>query len=187
MGKTKDTSKPKEGKHPGGRPTKYKPEFCDLIIKFFSTPAFEVVVVESSVEYFKDGGLKKQVEKKKPMPNKMPTFFGFARSIGVDQTSIPEWVKKFPEFSLAYKAAKQLQKEWLIANGLSGASPSAAFIFTAKNVTDMRDKMEVQNDITSNIKYFKLPQPYAKSKNGYTDPGVGVDTASRSANKGTGV
>ena len=31
-------------------------------------------------------------------------------------------------------------------NGLNGASPSAGYIFTAKNVTKMRDKVE--SDIT---------------------------------------
>lgn len=50
--------------------------------------------------------------------------------------------KDLQEFCHAFKVCKALQKDFLIHVGLSGASPSAAFIFTAKNVTDMRDKVE---------------------------------------------
>ena len=59
---------------------------------------------------------------------------------------IPLWEqerqKDFDEFRKAYMTCKQLQKDFLIHVGLSGASPSAFAIFTAKNVTDMRDKVE---------------------------------------------
>ena len=49
------------------------------------------------------------------------------------------------ELSKSYKEAKEVQKEFLMANGLVGASPPAAYIFTAKNVTDMKDKQEVEH------------------------------------------
>ena len=48
-------------------------------------------------------------------------------------------------FCNAYKLCKQLQQDFLMDNGLIGASPGAAYIFTAKNVTSMRDKVE--NDV----------------------------------------
>lgn len=46
------------------------------------------------------------------------------------------------EFSKAYKTCKQQQKDFLMDNGLIGASPASAYIFTAKNVAGMRDKVE---------------------------------------------
>jgi hypothetical protein len=49
------------------------------------------------------------------------------------------------EFCKAYKTCKSQQQDFLMDNGLIGASPASAFIFTAKNVTKMRDKVE--NDI----------------------------------------
>lgn len=57
------------------------------------------------------------------------------------------------EFHNSYKEAKELQKEFLMSLGLAGVTPSGAYIFTAKNVTDMRDKQEV--DLSSNGKEIK--------------------------------
>lgn len=131
----------------GGRPTKYKPEYCQQLIEYFDIDAYSKETIEKMTEYFKDGEVKKEVEKYKYVPNKMPTIFRFAQKIGVNEDTLVEWSKVNQEFSAAYKAAKEIQKEFLISLGLSGAAPSPAFIFTAKNVTDMKDKTET--DITS--------------------------------------
>lgn len=64
--------------------------------------------------------------------------------------------EQIEEFSKAYKEAKEIQKEFLIQNGLVGASPSAAYIFTAKNVTDMRDVQDHKHDVTLTFSLAQL-------------------------------
>ena len=58
----------------------------------------------------------------------------------------------FLEFS---DKAKDLQKEVLIQNGMAGLYDKTFAIFTAKNVTDMRDKVqtEVTHKETVKIEY----------------------------------
>lgn len=162
-----------------GRPSKYKPEFCEEMIKYFSVDAYRKETMEKSTEYFKDGVKKKESEKFKLVPNKLPTFFNFARSIGVSTEAILRWKEarigrleksavdkkdnrlfKYPQFRGAYNDVKQLQKEFLMELGLAGASPPASFIFVAKNITDMRDKIEVPVDGEGNpvTGFIILPQ-----------------------------
>lgn len=141
-----------------GRPSKFKPEFAEALVKFFDIEPYIKEVQEKLTEYYKDGEVKKESEKFRLVPNKMPTLYRFSKAIGVDYTTVWRWAekgelnedegKKCPEFETfcnAYKEAKELQKEFLINIGLAGAAPSAAFIFTAKNVTDMRDKQEIDH------------------------------------------
>ncbi len=137
----------------GGRPTKYKPEFCNKLLDYFTTDLFRKEVIKTATEYFKDGGIKKKSEEYKLVANEMPTLHGFSEKIGVSYETIRRWADEdgknyIDEFCVAYKEAKEKQKRFLISLGLSGISPAAAFIFVAKNVTDMRDKTEVSQTIT---------------------------------------
>lgn len=150
----------------GGRPTKFDPSFTTLLKEFFDVEPFALVKVETSTEYFANGKVKKTSEKTRPIPNKLPTLYSFAKSIGVSYWTVQNWMKEGEsiavideelaqeeknellakiELSKSYKEAKEVQKEFLMANGLVGASPPAAYIFTAKNVTDMKDKQEVEH------------------------------------------
>ncbi len=146
-----------------GQPTKYKPEYCEELIKFFDRAPFrEIEVVTKS-----KGGYEK-IEKKR-VPNQLPFFSAFARKIGVHVDTLHEWKKKHKEFSEAYKKAKALQKEFLIQNGLVGLYNATAFIFTAKNLTDMRDKTEVEHHIDSLgqllIQIQNAKRPWVKPEN----------------------
>lgn len=117
----------------GGRPTKYNDKYCQEIIEFFDKEPFKVMTSDNG--------------KVELMPCSLPTFERFAFKIGVHRDTLHEWLKKHPEFSDAYKKAKDLQKDILIQNGLVGAYDKTFAIFVAKNVTDMSDKVET--DITS--------------------------------------
>jgi hypothetical protein len=126
-------------KHAGGRPTKYKEEYCQEIVEYFDIdPTVEVDVVHT----YKNGDT---VEKSELRANNLRFLSGFARKIGVCHDTLLEWTKKHPEFSEAYKIAKSLQKEHLITCGLQGLFQSTAFIFTAKNITDMRDQKAIDH------------------------------------------
>jgi hypothetical protein len=133
-----------------GRPTKYKPEYAAAIIRWFSVPKHtQFLKKEVTIETTGRHECEYQM-----VASDLPTFEGFARSIEVNGDTVVEWAKaedengdrKYLEFSAAYKVAKDLQREFLIDNGLKGLYPPAAFIFTAKNITDMRDVQETKNE-----------------------------------------
>lgn len=131
----KATKPAEDGKHAGGRPTKYKAKYCEGIVKCFNILPTK-----------KDEG--------KRVANDLKFLSQYAREIGVCHDTLLEWCKKHPEFSLAYKKAKDLQREHLITCGLLGFYNPAAFIFTAKNIAGMKDKTETIHDVADELKDF---------------------------------
>ena len=119
-------------KNKGGRPTKYREEYCEQMIEYFDQEPYKV-----------DCNGKKD-------PNEFPTFSRFAVDIGVNRDTLKEWRNVHPLFSAAYKKCKELQRHILMTNGLMGLYAPAFACFTAKNVTDMRDKKEV--DVSGGMK-----------------------------------
>ena len=85
------------------------------------------------------------------MANRLPTLRNFAKSIEVSIDTVYEWIKQHEEFSDAFTHAKDLQKWFLIENGLNGCYNPMFAIFTAKNITDMRDKTETENNTNLNV------------------------------------
>ena len=128
-----------------GRPTKYRPEYCDSIIKYFrDAPKFETFVKERFTRTLKTGTVE-VTEKYGYRTSHMPEFFEFAEFIGVSDESVLRWKNKYIEFRGAYNKAKQYQKQWLVEVGLSGFAPPASFIFVTKNVTDMKDEQKIDH------------------------------------------
>ena len=142
----KPKTKPVEGvavpvKRPVGRPTVYQPEFVDMLIEFFSqSPTREVKNRDS-----------KGNETTQTLPGVFPTLARFATNIGVTKETLHDWATarnietgelRHPEFSSAYKKAKDLQEANLVEGTISGAYNSTFAIFTAKNVLGWRDKTE---------------------------------------------
>lgn len=129
-----------------GRPSKYDEKYCAEIVEFFDRPLFE---------YESQMILKKGVptEIKVRVPCRFPTFERFAFEIGVHRETLLNWCDKHPSFFDAYKKAKDLQKEILIQNTLSGLYEKTFAIFTAKNVTDMHDtyKQEYSGEVKMNM------------------------------------
>ena len=123
----------------GGRPTDYKEEYCDAIIEYFSIePQREI-----EIPHYK-GGEVTWVDKKF-VANPLPKFHEFAKSIGVTHQTLHNWKDEHKEFFEAYKECKELQKWFLIENGLNANYNASAYIFTAKNITDMRDTLHNEN------------------------------------------
>lgn len=121
-----------------GRPTKYKKEYCKKMFNFFNiSHTFDKEIIS----YDKDGNEKiSYIEK----PNILPTFEKFAVSIGVCVDTLNEWSKVHEEFSEAYKKCKNLQKDMLNDLAMRGFYNPTYTIFVAKNITDMRDKQEIE-------------------------------------------
>lgn len=132
----------------GGRPTKYRKEFCDAIIEYFSIEPNRQELVSTGTAYDKNGDVKFEKKEYKYFPNKLPTLFRFAEKIGVTMPTLHDWVDKHEEFASAYTRARELYTHFLVENGLMGLYNSQFAIFVAKNTTDMKDKVEVEHNVS---------------------------------------
>jgi len=135
-------------KKKNGRPTKYKPEYCQKMIEYFNIEPNYVskIITTGKNDYSK--------EEEKLLPSNLPTFEKFASLLDVNTDTLVEWSKKHKKFSAAYRKCKDLQKNILVANGLTGLYQGNFAIFVATNFTDMRHKNET--DITSGGKPVAL-------------------------------
>lgn len=136
-----------KGKKLGGRPSSYKPEYCKAIIKFFDIEPYKEVVKKRYTR--KDGEICEEFALR---ANDLRFFSQFSRSIGVSTDSLNAWCTQYPEFSVAYNSAKEMQKEHLVINGLQENFSGYFSVFTAKNITDMRDKVESEVNVNFSAK-----------------------------------
>lgn len=134
-----------------GRKTKYKPEYCKEVIKFFDQPPYEDIEMphyDKSGNKDEDGNRIVVWNDSKRVPTKLPTLVGFARNIGVCYATLFNWMdSSHASFQKDFldtvtHIAKALQKDHLIQNGLQGLFNPQAFKFVAINCTDMKDKQE---------------------------------------------
>lgn len=117
-----------------GRPSKYYPEICDEIVKFFDRPLYEEV----------NG---------KVMPNRLPTFERFAMDKDLHTDTLVEWEKIYPEFSVAYKKAKQIQVEHITQHAMLGGYQQPFSIFFLKNCHQWKDKQEIDSNTNISVNY----------------------------------
>lgn len=150
--KTKPKAKPKNPKiaagskgnknalgNSGGRPTKYKPEFVDELLEFFS---------------LEDNSYEKVTNKQgtvQMVPRTMPTLERFAFSIGVCRSTLHEWANatkgdtdalSHPEFSYAYACARDWQMAFILEAGVAGALNAPFLGLFMKNHHGWADKVE---------------------------------------------
>lgn len=122
-----------------GQPTKYKRAYCAAIIKYFDIEFTREVEIEHSKGH---GENQETWTETRLEAASLRYLANFAHSIGTNPQRLLEWCKVHPEFKEAYERAKELQKQHLIECGTRGLFNSHFTIFTAKNMTDMRDKTE---------------------------------------------
>ena len=149
----------KKKKHPGGRPTKYKPEYAQELIDFFNVAPYKIREYENE----KTGKLEIIHE-----AADLPTFSMFAIHIGVNVDTLHEWKNKkdeegnfvHPEFSDAYKKAKAYQEHVWMQNTLKGGYQQAFSIFIGKNVIEREDGKKYTDKIvqenTGNINFVRV-------------------------------
>lgn len=130
-------SKQSEQPEPG-QPTKYKPEYCQQLIDYFSIEPLKIVAEQKIIGT--EGG--KYVSRR--LPQRFPWFEGFARKIGVHRNTLKNWCAEHPEFAEAYDTAKDLQREFIVDVALSGAAPPSFAIFTMKNICGWRDERDLK-------------------------------------------
>jgi hypothetical protein len=125
--------------HAGGRPTKYKPEYCEKIIEYFNVQPQQVVYKRT---YHSDGKLKS--EEPIVLPQQFPTFQGFAHEIDVDMNTLTGWRENIKEFSVAYSRAKALQEKIWLVNSVGNLYNSQFAQFFGKNCLGYKDKTETE-------------------------------------------
>jgi hypothetical protein len=118
----------------GGQPTKYKPEYCEQLLKHFDVQPYKEVTKLNE----KTGN-----EYQCITPNDLPTLAGFCRKIGIGTNTIANWARQNPEFLVATARAKAIAESILVVNALHGHYNPQFSQFVAKNYTDMRDVKEL--------------------------------------------
>ena len=121
-----------------GQPTKYKPEYCQQLIDYFSIEPLGDIREQETI------GAEGSKYVSRRLPQRFPWFEGFARKIGVHRNTLKNWCNEHPEFAEAYETAKDLQREFLVDIGLSGATSASFAIFTMKNVCGWRDERDLK-------------------------------------------
>ena len=129
-----------------GRPTKYKPEYCQEIIEYFDIEHFEDKLVSKVT-----GKNDYEKEEYKEVANPLRFLTQFARKIGVATKQLYEWEKVHPEFRKALTRARELQQEMLVSNAMKGLYQAHFTIFSAKNMIGWKDKTEVEHGATDDL------------------------------------
>jgi len=102
----------------GGRPSKYDPAYCSLMIEWF----------ENSNDW---AGV--------------PTFEKYAYTIGVSVSTLRKWKTEHEEFSAAYASCKDLQLHMMFEGAIVGELHAGFTMFAMKNMHNWRDKIEQEN------------------------------------------
>ena len=108
-------------KNKGGRPTKYRPEFC-----------------QKADEYLKTVG-KEQMH--------LPKIESFALFLDVNKDTLYEWAKKYPKFSDTLKKIKLRQYIQLVNDGVYGGKKVNATI--VKLMLQNNHGMKERKDVTT--------------------------------------
>ncbi len=125
--------------------TKYKEEYCEQIIEFFSQPSTRIEYKET---YFKG-----ELSSKTPIvvPNDYPTFEMFAAKIGVTTDTLRNWAEEHPRFRLCYARAKEIQLGKLTSNAMIGLYNPLYAKFEAVNNHGQKDKQEVDTNVSGGV------------------------------------
>lgn len=129
-----------ETKNLVGRPTKYKPEYCKKAIEYFNIEPTTTKIMKD-----KDGN---DVEVEVAV--KLPTIDNFAiKVLEVAPSTVRKWANEHKEFSEALNACKAMTADILAQNGLTGRYHPVVTKFVGVNYTDMKDKQEMAQDVTT--------------------------------------
>ena len=115
-----------------GKPTSYRPEYCQAIVTYFSNPESWDLNVDMK------GGAK-AIPK-----SKLPTFERFAAGIGVTTRALENWRDAHEEFGDAYRIASGLQKSFLMELSAAGLGTGAVALMLQINHKMRLEKEEEQ-------------------------------------------
>jgi hypothetical protein len=128
-------------KNKNGRPLKYKESFNDEVDKYLDQ-------CQDSVEEFHKTRGDKSDTYERVQKVKLPTIVGFSVYLGVNETTVYDWAKKYPSFSQSLGRIKDVQHQKLIDGGVSGTYNSTI----AKLMLSSNHGYKEKSDITSDDK-----------------------------------
>ena len=133
--------------------SKYKPSYCHAIIEYFTQDLYTERIKSRITS--KSGNV---IENLELIPNAPKWFGSFAYSIGTTQATLRSWTKIHPEFLSAFTRAKELQLEHIRSLGNMGLFNSNFATFTMKNISDWRDKkdLELSGKVDSQIFFAEM-------------------------------
>jgi hypothetical protein len=120
-----------------GRPSKYRPELCADLIKFFNRPLY---ITKKHKEWV--GGELKIIED--DVPNKTPWLVDWCLEHKISIDLPQDWSKAHPEFLRALNTAKKIQERFLAELGIKGDHNAFMTFQALKNVAGWRDKTETE-------------------------------------------
>ncbi len=119
-----------------GRPTKYKPEFCEEVDKYLKKSRDE------HYQLLRGSSTNGETYENK-IRVKLPTLEGFASFIGIGLSTVEEWKRKYPIFQRAFEKIMVEQKKRLIDSGLSNDYNSTIAKLILASNHGMRDRTDV--------------------------------------------
>jgi hypothetical protein len=131
-----------------GRPSKYRPKYCQMITEYFDRE--HTIEVEETHTNRKG----ETWSCYKLRANAVPTLYGFSASIFVPVKTLWQWKDKFQDFGNAYSHAQALQLDHLNAVTGLGLYNANWAVFMAKNVSSWRDKKELEHSGTLDSNIF---------------------------------
>ena len=164
--KVKPKVKEKPEGYKFGRPTKYKPEFCQQMIDYFSISPYEESKDNQGKSVFK--------------PNKFPTLERFAAShLKVTTVTLHNWATEKDsegepvraDFFEVYNMCRAMQSANLQEGAMSGAYQASFAGKAATNILNWRDKQEVdvKADIKTDIKQIQSDMTAEEAARYYQD------------------
>lgn len=136
--------KAEETEYYAGRPISYEPRFCQMLIDYFDQEPTEDV----KIDHFKDGT--KAWTDTKQKARKIPTLTKFCKIIDRSWQAVHEWLNSesavFQQpFKDAYAYARAIRCDFLNDGALIAGYPPNTFKFISVNLTDQRDKQQVEH------------------------------------------
>ena len=97
-----------------GRPTKYKPEYCEMLLDYFNKEAFRIseIRIQKGKDFLRT--------EEKLLPEVLPTFQRFAWNIGTTNQILLDWANIHPAFKQAYSRAQEIQQAILHEGSTAG-------------------------------------------------------------------
>jgi len=132
-------------KHPGGRPTDYRPDYHVQAVDDYITSCRDTDDMKVTMESDKTGTTAYQFSTKV----KLPSIAGLSIYLGVARSTIWEWKEKYPEFSSALEKLLSHQEARLLDNGLGGQYTSTITKLILSNNHGYKEKTENAHTITA--------------------------------------
>lgn len=146
-----------------GRPSEFKPEYCQQLLEYFTVPPYREL---PETWYNPDGTVKR--ESVKLVANPPPHVGGFARKIGVAKSTIYDWARKYPNFAYSIAHAHDMRRAMIIDNALAGLYNPLFAKLAAANLFGWHDRQDVQHsgEVKSVMVRYHKPEREGKDKTG---------------------